>query len=309
MFLFFSMNISSVFGGITTGFEFLKIDFSPRSSAMSGASLTFTNDVSAMFINPAGLANVEPKQFSFNYSNYLLDISGGMAVYSHPIPVLGRLNFGILYFDYGQFTETDEFAVETGNLFSANDFMFGVGVANTLAERYTYGINLKYAFSKIDQYNASAVALDFGLIYHAPFVEGLNFAVTLLNLGTNFEYYSSQKETLPINLSIGGSKKLARLPLVISFCFKQLTDHAENFSDYFKRFSIGGEFTLSDALRLRLGYDNRLHSDLKTTTDEKFGGLSAGAGFYWRTLRFDYAYSNFSSLGSIHRIGIVGTIW
>jgi hypothetical protein len=210
--------------------------------------------------------------------------------------------------DYGKFTETDINANETGNTFGANDFVFSLGIANHLDEAYAYGINIKYAFSGIDNYGASALAFDFGLIYHAPFTEDLYFAITLLNLGTNFEYYESQGESLPLSLNFGVTKKPAHLPLELSVSFRNLTDPTEEFTDYLKRISLGGEFSLSEALKLRLGYDFRLSESLKTTTEEKFGGLSAGTGIIWKSYRFDYSYSNFSSLGSIHRFGIFGLL-
>jgi long-subunit fatty acid transport protein len=299
---------SSLFGGITNGFDFMKVDFGPRSAAMSGSFLTLRSDVSSIFINPAGLAYAETRQFTFNYTNYLLDINGGLAAYSQEFPRIGRVNFGISYIDYGNFLETDRNANQTGNSFGANDIVLGVGISNHLNDQYSYGINLKYAYSSIQNYNASALAFDFGLIYEAPFEENLYFAVTLLNLGTNFEYYGQQKETLPLSLNIGATKKLEHLPLELALSFRNLTDEAAQFSDYLKRVSLGGEFALSDAIRFRLGYDFRLNESLKSTTDQKFGGLAFGAGIIWKVFRFDYSYSNFSSLGNIHRFGIFGLL-
>ncbi|MBN2424322.1 MAG: type IX secretion system protein PorQ [Calditrichaceae bacterium] len=303
------INIPVVFAGVTAGFEFLRTDFSPRSSSMSGANITLRDDITTMFVNPAGMADCEPKQFSINYTNHILDIGGGSIAYSHQFPVIGAINFGINYFDYGNFEETDNNAIKTGNQFSVIDFAFGIGIARHLDQDFTYGINLKYAYSKIENYNASAMALDFGLIYDAPFQENLRFAVTLLNLGANFKYYGDLQESLPLSLNIGASKKLAHLPLEIALSFQNLTDTAEDMSDYLKRFSIGGEFKLSEPLRLRLGYSHRLHESLATHTEEKFGGITAGIGFIWKTLRFDYSYSNQSSLGSIQRFGIMGRLW
>jgi len=113
---------------------------------------------------------------------------------------------------------------------------------------------------------------------------------------------------LPQTLRIGGSKKLAHLPLEISLSLNDITQQADTFADYFKRFSIGGEFRVSEMLRLRLGYDYDLHDGLTNSTDEKFGGLAGGAGVVWKQFRFDYAYSNLSVLGNIHRFGFSGTL-
>jgi len=61
-------------------------------------------------------------------------------------------------------------------------------------------------------------------------------------------------------------------------------------------------------LKLRMGYNNHLNANLNTDTGKNFGGLSGGLGIYWKSFRFDYAVSNFGSLGIVHRIGIHGRI-
>jgi len=293
---------------ITSGFEFLRTDFNPRTSAMSGSFLTINGDLNALFVNPAGMADIQKQNYSFNYTNYLLDINGGSAAYNHIFPNIGVLSAGVLYMDYGNFTETNEFALPTGNTFSAHDFALVVGFANHLDEHFSYGVNAKYIYSQIENYSASAVALDFGLLYKAHFEQDLLFAVTLTNLGSNFAYYKDTKESLPKSLSIGASKKLAHLPLEIALTFSELNREGEDFSAYFKRFSLGGEFKVSKMFCLRIGYDYDLYEGLKNTTDKKFGGISAGAGILWNTYRFDYAYSNLSVLGNIHRFGFSGAL-
>lgn len=299
---------TSANNNLTSGFEYLRTDFSPRTAGMSHAFTAVTNDVSAMFVNPGGLAFIEQKQFTFNYSNYLLDINGGSAAYAQPLEPLGILSVGLIYMNYGEFQESDENANLVGRTFSANEIALGIGISNHLDQHFSYGLNLKYAFSKIHDYIASALAFDFGLIYTAPFQEDLNIAFSMLNLGSNFEYYAETKESLPLSLRLGFSKKLAHLPLEIAASLNDLNIKSDGFFDRFKRFSIGGEFRLSDLLRLRLGYNNDLHNNFARTSDDKFGGVSGGIGIYWKNMRFDYAYSNFSSLGSIHRFGISGAL-
>ena len=157
----------------TSGFEFLRTDFSPRSSAMAGTYVAMRSDVNGMFHNPAGLASASGKQFMGNYMDHLLDFKGGSIGFSQEIENVGRLSGAIIYFDYGNFDETDEFAVATGRKFGAADFAFAVSLSNYLEDRFAYGVTLKYAHSKIDVFTASAFALDFGLIYEAPFQDDM----------------------------------------------------------------------------------------------------------------------------------------
>jgi len=163
--LLFSILIQTSWAGsgLTTGFEFLKTDFYARSAAMAGSYLTLNGDLNALFINPAGMADLQEQNYSFNYSNYLLDINGGSAAYNRVFPKIGVLSVGVQYMNYGDFDRTDEDAVATGGTFSAHDFALVFGLANHLSPEFSYGVNVKYIFSKIDAYTASALALDFGL--------------------------------------------------------------------------------------------------------------------------------------------------
>jgi hypothetical protein len=290
----------------TSGFQFLQTDFSPRSSAMAGAFLVLRGDVNGIFQNPALLAYATGRQFCFNYNNYLLDISGGQAGYSQRLLGYGQLSASILYLNYGSFQETDEFATPTGRSFTANDMALAVSYSDYLEERFVYGASIKLIHSKIDSYTASAVALDFGLIYEAPFSPDLYFGAALLNVGKGISAFMHTKEDLPLSLRIGVSKKLAHLPLVYNITLNDLNTAGKSLSDHLKNFSIGGEFTLSSVFRLRLGYDNALHSDLDTPA-AKFTGVSLGFGLIWHSYRFDYSYSSYGDLGNVHRFGIQGT--
>ncbi len=293
-------------GAGASGFEFLRTDFSPRSSAMAGAFLSLRGDVNGIFQNPAVMAYTEERQFCFNYSDYLLDISGGQAGYTQRLIGYGQLSASILYLNYGSFKETDEFTVPTGRSFSAGDLAMAISYSDYLEDRFTFGVTLKYIHSKIDTYTASALGLDLGMIYEAPFSNDLYLGIALLNFGKALSAYVDTKENLPLTLKFGISKKLAHLPLVYDFSFYNLNGAEDKLVDRLKKFSIGGEFTLSRIFRLRLGYDNDLHQDLDTPT-AKFSGVSLGFGVIWRTYRFDYSFSSYGDLDNAHRFGIQGS--
>jgi hypothetical protein len=295
----------------SSSFEVLRTDFNPRSAAMSNAIIMLQGDASGMMLNPVSSAQIEHRQFYFNYMNYVLDINGGSAGYALPVPGIGVASVNVLYLDYGEFSETDDYAVETGRKFSANDFALAVGLADRMDKYFSYGVSVKYAYSKIHDYSASSIALDFGMIWHVPFEQDLNIAFVANNIGANFEYYAGVKEALPLRMRIGFTKKLAHLPLELGASLNDLNVESKKMLDRVKRFAIGGEFTLSEMLRLRLGYDNALHSSLKMETERSrvsFGGVSGGFGIYWRAWRFDFSYSNLSALGGIPRFGLSGWI-
>ena len=288
----------------TSGFEFLRIVFNPRSSAMAGAFVAMRGDVSGIMHNPAGMAFGEGQHVSFDYVNYLLDIGGGQAAYSQRIEGFGQISGVISYFNYGSFDETTEFAQKTGNQFGAHDISFAVSYADHLEKYFSYGVSVKYIHSKIDMYTASAIAADFGLLYEAAFEDDLYFGLSLLNLGTPISAFISTKESLPVRLRLGMTKKLAHLPLEFNIALNDLNVYEKDVWERLKKFSIGGEFTLSDLLRLRLGYNNDIHQGLDTGTGAGFSGVALGLGIYYNAYRFDYGFSSFGDLGNTHRIGI-----
>jgi len=292
----------------TSAFEFLRTDFSTRSGAMSGAFVGMRGDINGMFHNPAGMAFTTERQFSFNYMGYLVDINGGQAGYSQRISEYGQISASIIYFDYGEFIETDEFANQTGREYGANDFAFAISYADDLEPGFTYGVTAKYVHSKIDIYTASAIAFDFGLIYDAPFEDNLYIGLTLANVGKQVTKYIDTDESLPLSLRLGLTQKLAHLPLEFNVVLNDLNMSEDSILDRLKKFSIGGEFTLSEMLRLRLGYDNDVHQGLDTGTGAGFAGVSFGFGILYEAFRFDYAFSSFGDLGSVHRFGFSGIL-
>ena len=294
---------------LTRSFEFLRMDFNPRTAGTAGAFSTFSGDVGTVLQNPAGMAALEQPQYMFAFNRYLLDINGGQMAYGQKWNGWGVFSMAVSFLNYGEFKETDASANETGNTFTASDLSLNVSLSDELAPGLSYGVTLKYIYSVIADFNASAAALDFGLLWDVPYDKDIRLGFAVSNLGSNFEYFGSVKDRLPLDIRLGFSKKLAHLPLTLAVSFVHLADPVDVFSDYFKRVSVGGEFVISPALRLRLGYDYALNRELKTELQNSaFGGVSGGLAFYYEQFRFDYAYNNYNLLGNVHMISLTGTI-
>jgi hypothetical protein len=144
-------------------------------------------------------------------------------------------------------------------------------------------------------------------MYSAPFSDDLYFGLSLLNVGKSLSAFVETREMLPLSLRLGIAKKLEHLPLELNVALNDLNVSESSVWDRLAKFSIGGEFTLSQLIRLRLGYENELHRDLDTGQGSGFAGVSMGFGLYWKDYRFDYGYSSYGDLGGTHRFGIYGT--
>lgn len=290
----------------TTSFNFLKMQYSPRGAAMGSNLIAVKGDVNSIFYNPASLSAITDRQYAINYVDHLLDFQGGQLAYSHPTQRFGKLSLGLIYFSYGDFEETNEFGEETGRQFSASEFALAVSIANILGEGFDYGINVKFIYSSLESFNASAVAVDGGLIYTISQLENLQLGLTVSNLGFTIDNYTSFEEKMPLFLRFGFAKRLAHLPLLFTGSINDLSLETGDFWDRLRRFSIGGEFDVSEIIKLRLGYDNDVNRSVKPLGGRNFGGLNAGLGILWKKFRLDYAYSAYGDLGSQNRLGVTG---
>jgi hypothetical protein len=294
-------------GDGTSGFEFLRTEYSSRSAAMGRAFVAMRGDLNGLYHNPSSMAFTDQRQFIFNYMDYLVDFSGGFAAYTQRLLGLGQISASVIWLNYGDFEETNEFAQQTGRTYGAYDLAFAVSYADVLETYFSYGVTMKYVHSKIDMYTANAIAFDFGLMYEASFSDNMFFGISILNVGQSLSGFVDTKESLPLSLRLGVAKKLAHLPLELNFSFNDLNVSEQDVWDRLAKFSIGGEFLLSELFRLRMGYENEVHRDVDTGQGSGFAGVSLGFGIYWKDYRFDYGFSSYGDLGSTHRFGISGT--
>ena len=158
-------------------------------------------------------------------------------------------------------------------------------------------------YSSIADRSSMGLAIDLGLHYAIP-ESRWHFGFSVLNLGTQISSYESTKENLPLDVRIGLSKELEHLPFRFYASLNKLNEDQEKFTDRFKQFTFGGEFRLSEAVRLRLGYDNEKRRELKIGTSSGLAGINAGLGIKISDYFFDYAFSSMGKIGALHRIGI-----
>lgn len=287
-------------------YSFLRNDVSARSAAMAGSFVSMQNDVNSIFYNPAGLATVTQTQASFGYFKHLLDINAGYVSYTQELSGLGMIGVGVNYINYGSFDETDAIANKLGT-FGAGDLAVSAAFAGQLEDNLAYGVSAKFIYSSIAEARSSALAADLGILYVIPGANPISLGASVLNLGTQLNPYIDTRESLPLELKVGGTVKPEHLPLLLSLSFHRVNETQDDFLSHLRAFSVGGEFTLSKELRFRFGYDNERRRDLKLGTSSGLAGFSFGGGLVLETLRFDYAFTSLGKIGSFNRI-TVGTL-
>jgi long-subunit fatty acid transport protein len=299
-FIVFILASSLTFGQNT--YDFLRVDMSARAAALGGSFVTNNDDVDVLFYNPAGMSFLEKDPVSFSFVKHLMDINLFSLAYSTEFENIGRFGSAIKYINYGTFDEADEFGNRTGE-FSAGELAFILGYTNEFSENFYYGANAKVIYSSIADKSSSAVGLDLGINYEIP-KQKLNLAAAVLNLGTQLSSYIDTKEDLPLDVTMGISKRLENLPVRLSLDFHQLNKDRDELYQHLKGFSLGAEFYLSEVFTLRFGYDNEKRSDLKVGSSSGIAGFNGGLGIKVSEYSFNYGYSSLGSIGAMHRIGL-----
>ncbi len=286
-------------------YEFLRNESSARAAAMGGSFVTVTDDPAALHYNPATLASVKRTQASFTFFKHLLDINSGYASAATTLDGIGQIGFGVDYTSYGSFDRTDRLGNVSGS-FGAGDVAFTAAWATDLGEGFSAGVAGKLIYSSISDFSSTALALDGGLLW-VDTTHRVQAGLSILNLGSQVSSYDGQSEEMPLDLTVGVSHRLQGLPLLLALNFHRLLDGGSGVLDHLRAFTIGGEFTIADPLRLRIGYNNAVREDLAIGGSKGLGGLSAGVGVLVGDYRFDYAFSSMARLGAQHRISVNAT--
>lgn len=299
-------------GGEST-FNSLNVPSSARAAALGGSAIGIKDgDLNLAIFNPALLDSNTHRNLALSYVNYFSDVNFGYASYAHQIDSLTVISGGIQYVDYGKFTARDINSQEIGT-FSAGDYAAIVGIGRKIDSTFSVGANVKFLYSSIDQYSASAGAIDLAGNYYN---KKRNFSASLLfrNLGTQFKSYNSDsRENLPVDIQFGISKRLKHAPLRFSIVADNLqkwdirpnsekdaveidpvtgeviSSNKFEFGDILMRhLNLGTEILISDNLQLRFGYNYRRRKELQVT--EKPGTVGLSYGISMKISRFHLSY-------------------
>ena len=284
----------------TSGFSFLKVNYSARAAAMANAFTGLSNDASAVFFNPAGLSQIQSKEISTTYMSYFDGIQCGSIVYAFPYDDETTL---AVFSQFLTATEDRTLADADGNYagtdgtFGISEVLFGVSASRKVLDVLDLGINIKYLQESLDEYVGSAVAIDFSLL-HQTTNKNLKVGIAFKNLGKQLTYYTGNEyeEKLPRLFVAGFSyhpdeKFFATLDIYKPMEF-----------DFSGR--LGVEYQIHEILALRCGYKSNAE-DWRTGGDhEIFSGLSFGFGINWQKYTVDYAIISYGDLGYVNQISL-----
>jgi hypothetical protein len=283
-------------------YSFIRNDIGARAAGVNGSFVSMTDDPNTLFYNPGSLPTLTHSRASVGFLKHLIDVNGGYLSYSRSVEGVGTVGGGIIYLDYGSFTETDESMNILGE-FGARDLAFVIGAGRSIDDVTSVGVNVKFLYSSIAEYSSSALAVDAGVLYQIP-AENITIGASVLTAGLQLKTFNGVKESLPLDVKIGITKRPEHLPVLLNLNFHRLADRYGSFLDRLSSFSVGAEFLMSESVRLRAGYNNQQRKDLKMGTSAGLAGISLGGGILFKEYVLDYSFNSYGKIGSLHRISL-----
>jgi hypothetical protein len=325
IFFVLGLSIASAQTAGSGTYKFLFLAPTARMTAMGDHVISINDDDIGMAIeNPALLNNDMMKGISVSHKFLFSDISSGYAAFGFKafkkdIPVFA----GIQYVNYGESDMTDVYGDKYGKI-SGSEYALVLGSAYNVYDKLKIGINTKFIFSSLANYQSAGMAVDLAAVYFIP-SKMITAGFIIKNLGGQLSSYSGNKETVPVNVMFGISKRLEHLPFRLSVTADYLNrwnllyddPNGENnililgetsdrsklseFSDnLFRHINFAGEFMLGKnggPLRLRVGYNYKKSREMSVYPYRSFAGFSFGFGLKIKKIRFDYAYSIYHIVG------------
>ncbi|MEW6555739.1 MAG: PorV/PorQ family protein [Elusimicrobiota bacterium] len=270
--------------------QFLSWGAGARALAMGKAFIAISDDASATYWNPAGLTQLERKEFTGLYAKLWYDTAYSFISYAHPTTKLGVFGISIVSLTSGGFekvtiernTENDVVDFRVLGTFKDAQTAYCGSYGKDLSKKITFGTTIKYVSHVIDIYKVAFMTSDAALIIKDVYPK--------LKIGLDIQNLISIKmgdtdDSFPIVLKLGGAYKALKDRLTIALDIEKGMRANPNYH-------VGAEYWAMDYVAARFGFDVG-DSGIRETT--------AGCGGRYRDYTLDFAMA-FHELGSSTRV-------
>ncbi len=305
----------------TTAAQVLKFNVGPRAIGMGGAFTAVSDDITAMYWNPGGTANIQMNEAFFNHTSLYADIRHDFAAIASHLSDFGTIGAFVSVLSMDEMmVRTVEMPEGTGEFFNAGAIVIGLNYSRYLTENFAIGGNFKYINESIWNMSATGFGIDIGTMYKLPVLNELRIAASISNFGTKMQL-SGRDVTQVIPSGAGGQNfvnsniELDHFDLPLLFRFGLSTDvirdgtsklvvsvDAIHPNDHTEYINTGAEYSWNEVLYLRAGYNSLFEQDTEK-------GLTLGFGVHYRIIdmvkvKLDYAYQDFGRLKDVHYFSV-----
>jgi long-subunit fatty acid transport protein len=286
--------------GISTA-QFLKIGVGGRAAALGESFVAISDDASALYWNPAGLAQFKKNQVMFSHNIWLVDINHDFIGIVYHVDAENTFGASLTALTTDDMPVTTEFApFGTGEYFGFSDIALSISYARKMTEQFSFGGTVKYIEETLDKLKMRGIMLDLGTYYRTG-LGSSRFAVTVSNFGAEL---APDGEVVLVGIRKQSEWQSFAPPTIFRIGFaieprvttsiqlNQPNDNSENVV-------LGVEYGWRKILFIRGGY--------KFNVDEQNYSFGAGLNVPISIAEFtlDYAFANFERLGSTHRFSII----
>jgi hypothetical protein len=313
--------------------EFLNIGVDAAALGMSKAVVATTNNVNAIYWNPAGLVGIEDYQGSLMHASYFAGIANyNHAAFAMPIDKNSALGISVIRFGVDDILNTTELIDSQGNidfnrisLFSAADYAFNFAYARKLIFKdIKFGVNAKIVRRIIGDFASSwGFGFDAGLQFERNnWKFGLmarDITTTYNSWAINEEEFNKIKDAIPgqnqelpetteitkpkIQLGVAKDFRIGRFfnlqtEVDLNVRFEQTNDIFSSKAGSIDP-AIGFQLDYDQLVYVRLGVGNfqyitEFDNGKSLSTQPNFG-----VGFNYRGVQVDYALTNIGSDGNV----------
>jgi hypothetical protein len=289
----------------------------------------FSDDITAIINNPSTLRKENHNDIGITYTTLFSGINQASLAYSHTLNKIGSLALGVQYLNYGSFDMTEENGDVVGK-FAAADYVFTLSWGKMLDSNVYIGANLKPVFSQYESYNSFALAIDLAASYQSS---DRTWALSLMarNMGKQIKKLANEDFSLPFDLQLAASKKLAHAPLTIYGAITNL--HQWNLRENdplnprdeidlngeitkenkfvgildntFRHLQVGVEFTPSKYFYIAAGYSWKQNREMQINNAFSVAGLSYGIGINYSRFRLCYSRNEYHRYGAPNYISLI----
>jgi hypothetical protein len=260
---------------------YLHMGVGSEALSMGKAYTAIAHDATAIYWNPAALADQNPYQVYFTHSVLFYDTNFGYLGGSLPTRKWGTFGLGLVYLYSGDFDQRNELN-EKLDSFGISDMTFLLSWSKETYYDVSVGINYKLVTQSMLDYSGTAHGFDLGL--KRRFFDRVDVGMMFMNLISPKMKLARESETYPMQFRLGAAMQFLDDKLLVSTEIAKIVKWESVY------FNIGAEYTILDQYAIRAGLND--------------GRFTVGLGYTFNKIGVDYGTKSVSEFGFYHSFAV-----